>query len=301
MRNLIPIALMACLVQTADAQSPKPAEAAIRAENCAVKLIREARVPAEVEGTLTEMKIEEGTHVKKGDILAVIDDTRAKLALQLKKAEELEARLNAENDVNLKDAINSEKTAAAEYESYVLLDAKGAVPYWEKEKKKLEAERAKLRIDLAMLQEEIAKVQYAAKQAERQLAEVEVDRRRVAAPFGGYVEFRIAHLGEWVQPGSPVAHLVQLDTLRVEGDIDASQFPTAVVPGTPVDVTIHVGADKQYKVTARIGFVSSKLDARQRCRVWVEIQNVQQNGMWVIKPGMRADMVVREAPELAQR
>ena len=193
----------------------------LRSENCLVKTIQNVRVPAGAEGRVTELLVSEGVNVQPGDILAKVDDTQAQLTLKLREAEEREAEINALNDVNFRDAKNSEKSATAEAEAYKELRREGAVPYWEMEKKILEADRATLRIELAQLQQDIAKVQYVAKRSERQLAEHELTRRSVVAPFAGYVETRISQLGEWVQAGTPILQLVQLDKLRVEGDIDA--------------------------------------------------------------------------------
>ena len=65
-----------------------PSANEIRAENCMVKFINNVNVPAEVEVKLMELKFDEGSTVAAGEIMAVIDDTQAKFALELKKAEE---------------------------------------------------------------------------------------------------------------------------------------------------------------------------------------------------------------------
>lgn len=271
----------------------------LQAENCMVKLIRNVRVPAEVDGRITDMKIVEGANVQAGDLLVVIDDTQAKLTLAFKQAEEREAELNASNDVNYRDAVNSARSAKAEAEAYKELRKEGATPYWEMEKKILEADRAELRIELAKSQQDIAKVQYIAKRTERELAEHELTRRRVVAPFGGFIEARIAQLGEWVQPGSPVLQLVQLDALRIEGDIDALRYPGQVTLGTPAKVLIYANADRNQadpataiKLEGTIGFVSSEIDLNNRYRIWVEVQNERRGDDWVIKPGMEADITI---------
>lgn len=229
----------------------------------------------------------------------VIDDTQAKLTLAFKQAEEREAELNASNDVNYRDAVNSARSAKAEAEAYKELRKEGATPYWEMEKKILEADRAELRIELAKSQQDIAKVQYIAKRTERELAEHELTRRRVVAPFGGFIEARIAQLGEWVQPGSPVLQLVQLDALRIEGDIDALRYPGQVTLGTPAKVLIYANADRNQadpataiKLEGTIGFVSSEIDLNNRYRIWVEVQNERRGDDWVIKPGMEADITI---------
>ncbi|HBJ38582.1 MAG TPA: hemolysin D [Planctomycetaceae bacterium] len=271
----------------------------MRAENCIVKTIQSIRVPAIAEGQITEMLAVEGSNVTKGHLLAVLDDTQAKLALDLRKAEEREAELNALNDVNYRDAENSERSAKAEAEAYKELRRQGAVPYWEMEKKILEADRATLRIELAQLQQDVAKVQYIAKRSERALAEYELTRRQVIAPFGGFVENRMAQLGEWVQPGSPIVQLVQLDKLRVEGDIDALGYPGKITRGTPVKVMIYANSRRTgasaadaISVDAKIGFVSSEIDLNHRYRIWVEVENQQVGDEWVFKPGMEADIQV---------
>ena len=116
----------------------------IQAENCMVQYINKVNVAAKAEGTLMELRFEEGDTVTKGDVMAVIDDTAAALALELKKAEEKEAMLNAANEVNLEDAKNSEELASAEAEAYKELRRQGAIPYWEMEKKRLEAEAGRI-------------------------------------------------------------------------------------------------------------------------------------------------------------
>ncbi len=110
------------------------------------------------------------------------------------------------------------------------------------EKKRLEAERARLRIDLAEMQKKIAEVQMIAKRSEREIADFELTRRKVTAPATGFVETRIAQLGEWVQPGSPIATVIQMDKLRVEGDVDAPAISSRVVRGMPVQVQHHTGS-----------------------------------------------------------
>jgi multidrug efflux pump subunit AcrA (membrane-fusion protein) len=273
--------------------SPGERSPEIYAENCMVQYINKVNVPAKAEGTLMELKFEEGDRVNRGDVLAVIDDTAAKMAVELKKAEEKEAELNARNEVNLKDAVNSEKLASAEAEAYEELLRESAIPFWEYEKKRLEAERARLRIDLAKMQKKIAEVQYFAKRSEREIAEFELTRRQVTSPSTGFVEARIAQLGEWVQPGSPIATLIQMDRLRVEGDVDV-KYDGQILIGTKVQVTIKDSSNEAIKVIAgQLGFVSMEIDLNSRLRVWVEIENEIIDDDWLIKPGMHAEIVIQ--------
>lgn len=284
-------------------QTPSIAGTEIRAENCFVQYINKSNVAAKAEGTLMELRFEEGATVNAGDVMAIIDDTAAKLALDLKKAEEKEAVLNAANEVQLKDAVNSEELASSEAKAYDTMYRERAIPYWEKEKKRLEAERARLRIDLADMQKKIAEAQMIAKFSEVKIAEYELTRRQVTAPSTGFIEERIAQLGEWVQPGTPIATLIQMDKLRVEGDVDALRYPGQIVQGMPVQVLVyaqgHDNAEKAISFDAKLGFVSMEIDINNRYRVWVELDNDRTaNGDWRLKPGMRAEIIIQKSAEL---
>ena len=298
--SLAPLLATAALAQGTASPSPSsppsPGEE-IRIEGGLVKYINQVNVPAQVEGKLLEMNVEEGMSVSQDDVLAVIDDTQAQLALQLRRAEEEEARLKAENDVNLRDARNAEKLAEAEADSYRDLYKKNAVPLYDMRKKQLEAVRATLRIELAENEMQIAQARYDAKRNEREMSQFEVERRSITAPFDGYIEARIAQLGEWVQPGTPIVTLVQLDRLRVEGVVNALRYGRQVTPGTPVRVRVmsETNADNAITVPGKIGFVSSEIDLNNRYRVWVDIENRRVGNDWAIKPGMKAEIIINPA------
>jgi multidrug resistance efflux pump len=302
MRFTLPTLIATLLVatpvfaQATTAQQTTPGNE-IRALNCMVQYKNKVNVPAKAEGTLMELRFEEGDTIIKGDVIAIIDDTAAALALELKKAEEKEAILNAANDVNLKDAINSEELATAEAKAYEELRRQGAIPFWEMEKKRLEAERARLRIDLAQMQKKIAEVQMIAKRSEREIADFELTRRKVTAPSTGFVETRIAQLGEWVQPGSPIATVIQMDKLRVEGDVDGLHS-IRVHRGMPVTVLIYSESNKSLQINGKLDYVSMEMDLNHRYRVWVEIENTKIDNDWVIKPGMQAEIVIKPAAEV---
>ncbi len=154
----------------------------IRAENCMVQYINKVDIAASAEGVLTSMNVEEGDAVTEDDLMAVIEDTAAKLGVELKKAEEKEAMLTAANDVNLRDAKEAAKVAEAEAKSFEELRKEGAIPYWEMEKKRLEAGRQKLRIELAELEQKQALVKSIAKGTELEMAKFELTKRQITAP-----------------------------------------------------------------------------------------------------------------------
>lgn len=266
-----------------------------------VRYKNKMKVPSESQGKLSELRVEEGMSIKKGDVIAVVDAKQARLALELKQAEQLVAELNAKNDVNKRDAVQSEKIARAEAQTFEELYEKGAAPYWEMRKKQAEADRAVLRIELADLNEDTAMAEYIAKQIGTSLAESDIEMRTIRAEFDAFVENRFAHQGEWVQPGSPIVEIVQMDIVRVEGFIDALNYAGQVRLGAPVTITIIVGGTRTNPVTkehiGKIEYVSTELDLNKRHRIWVSVPNERVGDDWLIKPGMSATMRITPATD----
>ena len=267
----------------------------IRAENCLVAYGRRVEIPATVPGRLKSIKIEEGSTVKEGDLVAELDDKQAKLQQDNAKTKEEEAILNATNDINYKDAVSAEKIATAESNSFKVLYEKKAIPYWEMQKKVLESARAKLRISLAEMQMKVAKAQYFGSRSELRIAENEVARRKIYAPFDGFIESQLAELGQWVQPGSPIALLVKMDELKVEGDVNTMEYSGQFLKGTPVQVRIYPRgrSNEAHVVDSVVSFVSSEIDLNSRSRIGVKIPNTAIGDDWLIKPGMQADIIIR--------
>jgi macrolide-specific efflux system membrane fusion protein len=96
--------------------------------------------------------------------------------------------------------------------------------------------------------------------------------------------------GEWVDPGSVVLRLIQLDRLRVEGFVSAEQA-TAMQRGQRVRI---VFPDKVGEpVSGEITFVSPEVEpVNQQVRIWAEFDNPERR----IRPGLVASMEV-EAPK----
>jgi RND family efflux transporter MFP subunit len=265
----------------------------IRAENCMVQYINKVDIAASAEGVLTSMNVEEGDAVTENDLMAVIDDTAAKLAVELKKAEEKDAMLTAANDVNLRDAKEAAKVAEAEARSFEELRKEGAIPYWEMEKKRLEAGRAKLRIELGELEQKKALVASIGKSTELEMAKFELTKRQITAPYTGIIEARMGQRGQWVQPGTPLATLIQMDKLRIEGDVDALRYAGQVRKGASVEVVIYNGPENGTRINSTLGFVSMEIDLNNRYRVWVELENQKVETEWTFKPGMRAEIIIK--------
>jgi multidrug efflux pump subunit AcrA (membrane-fusion protein) len=118
-------------------------------------------------------------------------------------------------------------------------------------------------------------------------AKLQLERRRMKAPFAATVVAVSRQTGEWVEPGSVVLRLIQLDRLRVEGFVSADQA-TAIEPGQRVRIVFPGNVGKP--VSGEITFVSPEVEpVNQQVRLWAEFDNPEKQ----IRPGLVATMEVK--------
>ncbi len=271
------------------------AEGELRSSNGFVVFRRKIQVPAEADGKLTMLNIDEGSQVAEGDSIGVIDDTAAKLMVEQKRAMMKEAELNFKNDVNRRFAVSSRDLAETEAKAFESLEQKKTISFFEKERKVLEAKKAGLQIELADIETKGNEIKFIASRIEEAMARHELDKRQIAAPFDGIIEERIAQQGEWVQAGSPIAVLVEMKQLKVEADLPGIGTSDRVYAGAPCEVHVYAnGKDAEpIRIDSTLGFVSTEMNAVQGYRSWAVIDNQQRNGHWIIKPGMPAAIVIK--------
>ena len=118
------------------------------------------------------------------------------------------------------------------------------------------------------------------------LAKLQLDRRRLVAPFSATIVSIERQPSEWVEPGASVMRLIQLDQLRVEGFVSAAAA-TQMMPGQKV--VIRFAGDQLPAVNGVVTFISPEIDAvNQQVRVWAEFENENHR----VRPGLVASMVV---------
>jgi multidrug efflux pump subunit AcrA (membrane-fusion protein) len=304
-RRTLAVAALLVLAGRAQAQVNPPSavvpnETQVEARDCVVQLIQDVKIPSQVEGLLVQLDVDDGAMVEAEQVIGMVDGRQAALTKAFKEAEARVAEIEANNDVNVRNAIDTARIEETESQQFEILYNKNAAPFLDWQKQKLEASRAKLSIELATLQQSQAKAELAAKQAELNLAELEIARRQIIAPFRGVIVKVSAHKGEWVQSGAPIAQLVSLEKLRIHGDVDGRRTSGQSVVGAPVEVRIQVTDRREETFRAKIGYVSSMMNfTDQKFPVWAEIENRIENGDWVVKPGMRARLVIYPKQELA--
>lgn len=148
--------------------------------------------------------------------------------------------------------------------------------------KRLEDTLAKVRDDQAT-----SLLKLASLTKQRDIAKERLDRRRIQAPFDGMIVERFIEEGEWIDAGKPVARLVRLDILQVEGFADATKVNMSC-RGRKVRVRCG-NVDVSNEIEGKLTFISPEVDrVNQQVHVIAEIPNSDLK----LLPGLPARMWV---------
>ena len=269
----------------------------IHSTSALLRLIDQVDVPARAPGVLSVVHVVEGQAVKQGQVVALIDDTEARLLLRKAEIELLQAKLKLKNDVPLRNAQGALSYAEAAYQR--LKDASKSLPGSVSESK---LEEHRWQVDKALLDVEDVKRQQSIDKASQMLKENAVaasrrylEIRKITAPISGIVKQVFRRPGEWVEPGDQVLHMIGIRRLRAEGFIRSDQV-RGDLQGAPVKLVVDTTHDQSSVVPGRITFVHPEIDpVNSQLRIWAEVDN--RAGL--LRPGMHARITI--TPRSAER
>lgn len=296
-RLLLLASLVISCPLAAFAEAPGSSEPVL--ERCLVSLVEEAKVPAREPGVLVELKVREGATIRRGDVIAKIDDDQPQMEKRKAKAEHDQAVAKAESDVDVRYSITAEQVAEAEHKKALESHAKvpGSVTEVERARLMLNERKSELQIEQAELERRMAALAAASKGVELEAAENAIERRLIKSPLDGVVVQIFPHQGEWMQPGDPLARVVRADKLRVEGYVDSSRFGPEEVRDRPVTVEVKLADDRKETFAGRIVFTSPLVESGGDYRVFAEVENRQApgSGQWLLRAGQTARMTIHSS------
>ncbi len=241
---------------------------------------RQSTVSSKVTGKVIEVLVEEGMAVRRGQVLARLDDASARSYLRLAEAELVAARGTVhETEVRIREAelnlgrirqlVNEEVVGRAD------LDAAEA-----------EVDSLNARLGQQREQAEVAARQVAVRQTE--LADMVV-----RAPFDGVAISKDAQPGEMVSPVSAgggftrtgISTIVDMESLEIEVDVNES-YINRVTAGQRVTATLDAYPD--WEIPASVIAIVPAAD-RQKATVLVRI------GFNHLDPRLLPDMGVKVA------
>jgi RND family efflux transporter MFP subunit len=194
---------------------------------------RKAVVSAKIQGRLADLRVDEGSVVRNGELIARLEsiDYEASVGRARAAVQRAEADL-AENQRQLR---LSEDLAA---QKIVSVDQR----------------------DAAASRVRIAEAQLSQAQADLAFADAQLQNTLIRAPFAGVVVKKMAEVGESVAPIPPgvnlstssgaIVALADLATLEVEADV-AEANVAKIGNGQPAEVSVEAIPDRRYKAVLR--------------------------------------------------
>jgi HlyD family secretion protein len=231
---------------------------------------RRATVSSKVTGKVVEINVEEGMKVRRGQVLARLDDTQVRAALALAESQLAQARRAVtETEVRLREAELNLKRQRQ-------LAKEGVIGQADLDAAEAQFDSLKARIDVGRQEVEVADRNVAIQQTD-------LNDMVIRAPFDGVAISKDAQPGEMVSPVSAgggftrtgISTIVDMSSLEIEVDVNESyinrvsesQPVTAVLDAYPdwripahVITTIPTADRQKATVLVRIGF--EKLDPR---------------------------------------
>jgi multidrug efflux pump subunit AcrA (membrane-fusion protein) len=282
-----------CSASLSKADEFNKAAATVTIQNCELKPDDEAQIPAQEAGVLTKILVREGEQAAAGQLLAQIDDAIPRAQQDVAKYKLDVAKKQAEDDVDVRFATAAAAVAKADYDQ--AMDANKSldhtVPQAEVRRRLLDWHKMILSIEKAKKDLAVAALQAKVAQADLDAAAANVERRRIVAPLDAVVVEFSRHLGEWVQIGEPVMRLVRLDRLRVNGVLDPKDYRPSEIQDRPVRVTVTIPHVGRQTFSGKIVYVDPVIEGGS-FQLRAEVENRKQDGVWILNPGMNADMTI---------
>lgn len=319
-------------VQTAEAVAPAGGNAAgaVLQATGYVTAHRQATVSAQITGTLTKVLIEEGVRVKEGQVIAQLEDSALRAALDVARAN---ARA-AQAQVTQARAQLAQAQADARRQDDLV--AQGMVT-------RQAAEQARTALAAAAAQLDARNREAEAARAQESQAKVNFDYTVIRAPFSGVVTEKAAQVGEIVSPLSAgggftrtgIGTIVDMDSLEVDVDVNEAyigqvapdmaaqavldaypdwRIPAHVITVVPTadkgKATVKVRVALETKdarlvpnMSARVSFLAKKPDtpAQPLVGVLVPAQAIAQRDgrsvVFVVADGRAVQRAVTPAPQ----
>ena len=234
--------------------------------------LNDSRISAELNARIIDIEVRAGDTVVQDQILVQLDCSDYQWQLQ-----ELQARL---------------ETTQARL-NFARAQVERAKP--------LQRQRALSEEILQQRETELASLlgERQAQQALLGLQQRKLDRCQVRAPFKAVVTERLASVGEYAMPGTPLVHLMDIDQLEVSAAVIAEDADDLQADSAPVlDYR-----DQQYLL--RLRSLTPVIDARSRTRearllftAAPAIPGASGRLIWHREPSLPADLLVRRDGQL---
>ena len=194
---------------------------------------RKAVVSAKIQGRLAELRVEEGSHVREGDIIARLDSADYQAQMDVARAQVQHA------EADLAEQQRQQRITQNLAQAHVV------------SQDQLDAASSRVRLAEAALSQSRASLA---------VSEANYQNTLIRAPFSGVVVKKMAEVGESVAPIPPgvnistasgaIVALADMATLEVEVDVSESNV-ARLQPNQPAEVSVEAFPDRSYHAVLR--------------------------------------------------
>jgi RND family efflux transporter MFP subunit len=236
-------------------------------------------VAAQRDGVIDKVMAEPGTQVKKGQLLATLDDRQISADLEAARAK------SRSTEDDLKNWEAEAKVLDSDYARAEKMWEAQIIPKEQLEHAKYKAESDQWDV------KRVSELLVNARQSERSL-ELELEKTQITAPFSGVVARRYVRAGQSVVKNDRLFWVTAVAPLRVRVTLP-EKFMGRIKPGASLAVTSAEGGDSARKYRAKVIQVSPVVDPSSDT---IEILAELNGDTTGLRPGMRADVHFPAAP-----
>jgi RND family efflux transporter MFP subunit len=252
---------------------------------------RKSALAAKVTGRLVYLAVEEGSHVKKGQVVARLESQDVTAA-----RDQAAANLEAARS-NLEQAKAELRDASLSFDRNKELLARGVVA-------RAAYDAARARYDKAVAAVEAAEAAIKASQAALKGATVSLEYTLIRAPFDAVVLTKNADIGDIVTPigaaanaKSAVVTIADMSSLQVETDVSESNLEL-IQSGQPCE--IQLDALPELRLRGAVHMIVPTAD-RSKATVMVKVRFLDQNSHVLPEMSAKVAFLSRPATKEEQR
>ncbi len=198
-----------------------------------VRAAQTSQLASQGMGNIVDIRVHEGDHVKRGEVLALIDDAQMRAAVDRANA----ADAAAQHDIaGAESGLTLAESTLKRYQS--LYDKKSVSPQ--------EFDEVKARYQAAVARRDIAHAGQAQAKAALEQARTSLEYTRIRAPFDGVITEKKMDVGAFASPGLPLFTIEDLRRHRLEVAVNEDDL-RYVRSGKDVSVVVDALEDTQIK------------------------------------------------------
>lgn len=251
---------------------------------------REVVVSSEASGRILRFDVEEGTSIKAGEVVGVVDSIQLHLQrkqLRAKQAALVGTRPDIATQVaSLREQISKQQTELRRVENML---SEGAATT--KQRDDIEAQirvlESQLDATISTLGKNSASINDNSAAIESQIEALDdlVAKCRINSPISGTVLVKYAEAGELTATGKPLMKVADLENIYLRAYFSSEQL-AHIALGDTVRVIANFGGDERYEYSGRISWISSESEFTPKT---IQTNDSRANLVYAVKIAVHND------------